>query len=58
MRLLATHNDKEVVIIQMLYEGEKNENLKAIFYDGEGEIGVDDVANFVINDTKARITES
>jgi hypothetical protein len=48
MRLLATHNDKRVVIVQFLYEGEDNEDLKAIYIQEDGEIDVDDVANFTI----------
>jgi len=56
MRIIATHNDKEVVIVAFLYED--GTNLKAIYHNEDGEIDDDDVANFVIDDTKARITET
>ena len=48
MRLLATHNDSTVVIVQLIYEGESNENLKAVYVNDDGEIDADDAANFTI----------
>jgi len=45
MRILATHNAKDVVIIAILYEGE---NLKAVYIDSEGEIDADAAGKFTV----------
>lgn len=49
MRILATHNDKSVVIVAFLYEGEDHENLKAVYVNEDGEIDADSVENFAVS---------
>lgn len=51
MRLLAIHNENYVVIVNFLYEGADNENLKAVYVNDDGEIDADNVANFVVTVT-------
>lgn len=46
--LIAMHNGTDVAIVGFLYEGESNETLKAIYYDEDGAIDEDVVANFTI----------
>ena len=50
MKLVATHNNQNVVIVHVLYEGKDNENLKAIYINDDGEIDADDVAHFIVTD--------
>lgn len=45
MRLLAVHNDKRVIIVEFLIEGEI---LKAVYIDEDGEIDLDSASNFAI----------
>ena len=58
MRVVATHtvgeNEKDVIIVDILLEGE---NYKAAYYNTDGEIDVDDIANFTVTDTFARIAK-
>jgi len=55
MRIIATHNDEEVVIIQVCYKGN---DIKVVYYGKEGAVGTDSIENFVVDDTKARLTET
>lgn len=48
MRLVAVHNGKTVIIVQFLYEGSDNENLKAVYVNEDGELSADAVANFLV----------
>jgi len=48
MRILAKRNDKDVVIVELAYEGKDNENLKATYINEDGEIGDADASNFTV----------
>jgi len=56
MRVVATHTvgeaEKDVIIVDIILEGE---NYKAAYYNTDGEIDVDDIANFTVTDSFARI---
>jgi hypothetical protein len=50
MRLLATHSGNKVIIVEFLYEGADNENLKAVYIDDDGAVDADDASNFTIEE--------